>query len=168
MTASRDIVCLVRHAKAGRRSEWTGDDRMRPLTDGGRRQAQLLGERLSDELRTDGVAGTAVLRSSPYLRCVQTLEPLAQLLGTSVTPDERLAEDTGYDGAIGLLVGHDAVAPGAALCSHGDVIPATIEALVRRGCEIVGAPDWRKGSVWVLERHDGTVRRATCWPPPEC
>jgi hypothetical protein len=55
-----------------------------------------------------------------------------------------------------------------ALCSHGDVIPETLDALVRRGCEITSIPDWRKASVWVLERgSDGEIVSAEAWPPPD-
>ena len=54
------------------------------------------------------------------------------------------------------------------LCSHGDVIPDTMAALQRRGCLVVGEPDWRKATVWVLQRiEDGQVVEATAWPPPE-
>ena len=55
-----------------------------------------------------------------------------------------------------------------AICSHGDVIPETLDALVRRGCEITSIPDWRKASVWVLERgSEGEVVSAEAWPPPD-
>jgi 8-oxo-dGTP diphosphatase len=54
------------------------------------------------------------------------------------------------------------------ICSHGDVIPETIAALERRGCEFTSPPDWRKASVWVLERNaDGECVSAESWPPPE-
>jgi len=47
-------------------------------------------------------------------------------------------------------------------------IPDTMAALQRRGCTIVGEPNWRKGSVWVLQRDgEGEVVEATAWPPPE-
>ena len=49
------------------------------------------------------------------------------------------------------------VKDGAVLCSHGDVIPATVEALVRRGMQLKTEPDWRKASVWVLRRKDDRV-----------
>ena len=82
-----------------------------------------------------------------------------------INTDERLAEDSGFDGAIQLLA---SVPDGSVLCSHGDVIPATIEALQRRGCEITTPPDWRKASVWVLDRNEhGQVVSAACWPPPD-
>jgi hypothetical protein len=52
------------------------------------------------------------------------------------------------------------------LCSHGDVIPDVMAALQRRRAEIIGDPDWRKGTVWVLAREDGEVTEASVWAPP--
>jgi 8-oxo-dGTP diphosphatase len=106
---------------------------------------------------------TGALVSSPSVRCVQTLEPLATLLGVTVGVDDRLAEGVGFEGALELL---ENLPDGSVLCSHGDVIPETIDALVRRGCEIVGEPQWAKASVWQLQRVDGVVVQATAAPPP--
>lgn len=152
------MLFLVRHAKAGTRSDWDGDDSARPLTGKGRRQAISIAQRLAPL-----AAGVPI--SSPSVRCVQTLEPLAALLGVAVDTDLKLAEGAGFEGALELL----ATAPdGTVLCSHGDIIPETIAALERRGCVIVGEPDWRKASVWQLRRDDdGSIREATAWPPPK-
>lgn len=151
------MLYFVRHAKAGSRSEWVGDDRLRPLSSKGRVQSEALADRLAD-------VATGTLVSSPYLRCVETLQPLAERLQSAVRADDRLAEDTGFTGALELLV---ALPDGSVLCSHGDVIPETIGALQRRGTAIVGEPDWRKASVWVLTRDAaGDVTHATAWPPP--
>lgn len=152
------MLYLVRHAKAGSRSEWDGDDVTRPLTGKGRRQAIAIAEWLAPI-----ASGTLV--SSPFTRCVQTLEPLAKMRSVQVAVDNRLAEGRGFEGVIELLGG---LPDGSALCSHGDVIPETIAALERRGCVIVGEPDWRKGSVWQLLRDEqGSIVEATAWPPPK-
>ncbi len=151
------IVYLVRHAKAGSRGEWEGDDQLRPLSNKGWQQAEAVANKLARR-------ATGKLYSSPYLRCVQTLEPLAQKHHEPVVADDRLAEDAGFEGALELLA---TLPNNSVLCSHGDVIPATIAALERRGCEITGRPDWRKASVWVLKRDaEGMVTSAACWPPP--
>ena len=70
-------LVLVRHASAGDRHEWDGDDRLRPLDKKGRKQAARL---------LDVLADVTVRRivSSPYLRCVQTVEPLARARGLEV------------------------------------------------------------------------------------
>lgn len=154
------MLYMVRHAKAGSRREWVGDDRPRPLTPDGWRQAAIVAERLRP-------FATGTLVSSPYLRCMQTLQPLADLLAVTVQADERLAEETGFAGALELL---STLPDGSVLCSHGDVIPETIGALERRGCSITAAPEWGKASVWTIERTGegptSAFRSATPTPPP--
>lgn len=153
------MLYLVRHAKAGSRADWVGADRLRPLTEGGVRQAEALADRLAPL-----VADDAALVSSPYVRCVQTIEPLATRLGRSVKLDERLAEEAGFAGALELLAD---LPDGSVLCSHGDVIPETVEALLRRGCVLSGLPESGKGAVWVLTRRGTEVVHAEAWPPPD-
>ena len=74
---------LVRHAKAGERRLWTADDLDRPLSKKGWKQADLVGKRLAK-------LGPSTLLSSAYVRCIQTLEPLAERIGQPVEIDERL------------------------------------------------------------------------------
>ena len=83
---------VVRHVKAGSRTSWDGDDdRERPVSKSGCRQADAIAARLAPE-------GVSQLVSSPYARCVQSLEPLAAILGLSVREDERLAEGAALEG----------------------------------------------------------------------
>ena len=153
---ARSLVYLVRHAKAGERRVWQADDLDRPLSKAGWKQAEALGKRLAKK-------GVGELVSSPYVRCMQTLEPLATSIGSTVRPDDRLLEDSSFEGVLELIAELD---DKAVLCSHGDVIPATIQALVRRGMQVKTQPDWRKASVWVLTRKDDRVISAIAWPPP--
>jgi 8-oxo-dGTP diphosphatase len=148
---------LVRHAKAGSRRDWSGDDRLRPLSKSGWRQAEAIGERVATERPT-------ALLTSPYLRCRQTLEPLARLCDLDIVDDERLAEAGQFEQVLALLA---SLPDGAVLCSHGDLIPDTIAALDRRGCVIETPPDWRKATIWVIEHLDGEWIRARVEPPPD-
>lgn len=150
-------VYLVRHAKAGERRLWDGDDMQRPLSPKGWKQSELLAKRL-------GALDVSTLHSSPYLRCIQTLEPLAKRLKTTIEIEQRLCEDEPFEPVLELLA---QVPAGAVLSSHGDIIPATLAALERRGAKIRTPPDWRKASVWVLKRNKhGDIVHATVWPPP--
>ena len=150
-------IYLVRHAKAGERRTWDGDDIDRPVSSAGWRQSAALAERLA---RKD----PSVLLSSPYVRCVQTLEPLGLAIDVPVTIEQRLCEDEPFEPVLDLL---GEVPDRAVLCSHGDIIPATIRALVRRGMDVVSEPEWRKASVWVVKRSArGRFSRAKAWPPP--
>ena len=77
MSAQLRTFYVVRHAKAGSRERWNGDDRKRPLTKKGIKQAQDL----VDVLAPYPVAS---IFSSPYLRCVQSVQPLAKALRLKV------------------------------------------------------------------------------------
>ena len=152
---------LVRHAKAGKRIKWLEDpanidDLKRPLDNKGMLQAVALADRLSD-------FAPPQLLSSPYIRCMQTLEPLGATLAISVIADERLAENNPFEPILELLEG---CPDNSVLCSHGDMIPMVVEALERRGMVVTGMRDSRKASVWVLERQNGVIARGHAWPPP--
>ena len=149
-------IYLVRHAKAGSRSAWVGDDSTRPLVDEGFAQAKVIATRLAP-LRP------VRLVASPYLRCRQTLEPLAEMTSLMVEPVEALREGTDTDTALNFLA---SLADGSVACSHGDVIPAVLKRLEWHGLDIVDWPDTRKGSVCRLERREGTFVRASFSPPP--
>ena len=154
--SSSDVIYLVRHAKAGERRVWEGDDEARPLSRYGWKQSEAIAKRLTAK-------GATSLHSSPYVRCMQTLEPLAKRLGVEVEADQRLSEGEPFEPVLELL---GQVATGAVLCSHGDIVPDVIQALVRRGMEVQTKPDWRKGSIWVLTRKGDRITKAKVWPPP--
>ena len=155
-TSNRHAIFLVRHAKAGSRSAWQDDDVTRPLIDEGREQAKIIAARLAP-------MKPVRLVSSPYLRCRETLEPLAALTSLVVEPVEELREGVDTDAALAFLEG---LADGTVACSHGDVIPAVLKRLEWHGLDTVDWPDTRKGSVCRLERHEGHFVRAHFSPPP--
>jgi 8-oxo-dGTP diphosphatase len=154
--SNADVIYLVRHAKAGERRVWAGDDEARPLSKLGWKQSEAIAKRLAAK-------GASSLHSSPYIRCMQTLEPLAGRLGIEIQPDDRLYEGAAFEPVLELL---GQVSPGAVLCSHGDIIPETIQALARRGMEVQTPPDWRKASIWVLKRKGERITKGKVWPPP--
>lgn len=152
---------IVRHAKAGSRSEFDGDDRDRPLTNSGRKQAAELASRLA------AVSPTMIV-SSPYRRCLETLEPLGVAIDSEVHIDARLGEfgerQSRPDEALLELL--HSVPDRSVLCSHGDVIPALIDTLADGGMRVNGEPQWGKASVWVVQRIEDRFVEAHAWPPP--
>ena len=148
---------VVRHAKAGIRAAWTGPDQERPLTRRGRKQAYRLVERFQ------GLEIERIL-SSPFLRCVQTVEPLGEARGLPVEVAPALREGASLDE---LLL---ALAPFSdrptVVCGHGTEIESMIDRLERDGTTIEGARGIAKGSVWVLDRDDGRVVAAHYLPAP--
>jgi 8-oxo-dGTP diphosphatase len=115
---------LLRHAAAGDREHWDGDDFHRPLDVRGRRQAAELVELL----RPFGVLRVV---SSPYVRCVQTVEPLAAALGLPVELDERLGEGAGR-AALPLLE-----EDGVVWCTHGDVVRELVDRGLKKAAAVV-------------------------------
>jgi 8-oxo-dGTP diphosphatase len=136
-------LLAVRHSSAGDRDAWLGDDDHRPLDELGRRQARWLVEVLA-------ARQIGRIMSSPAVRCVQTVEPLAEARAVGLELEPALAEGAAA-AAQALVRGLGIPDSDVVLCSHGDVLGA----LVGEGRRC------RKGSVWVLERaQDG-------WQPAE-
>lgn len=137
------VVLLIRHCSAGSREAWARDDGLRPLDRRGTAQAEAL-------VGVAATVGADIRRvlSSPFLRCRQSVSPLAEALGVPLEIEPRLAEDTG-DAATGMIRG---LGPGGAvLCSHGDVLPLLLRRLAAEdGLPLGASPRCEKGSVWVL------------------
>jgi 8-oxo-dGTP diphosphatase len=131
-------LLLIRHASAGDAGQWQGDDRLRPLDAKGRRQAEGL---VLAEFDLDRIV------SSPYLRCVQTVEPLARSRELEIELEDALGADHLDDvpSVLARLRGED-----AAVCTHGDL-------------PLLGSRPFKKGSVWVLDEAGEPARYL---PPP--
>jgi 8-oxo-dGTP diphosphatase len=148
-------VLLIRHADAGDKSQWTGDDRERPLSEAGRAQADLLvGTLDAHPLRH--------LLTSGYARCAQTLAPVAARRGLPVEAVPWLEEGADAREVLGALIkGGDVAA-----CTHGDVVSGVLFELAERGVQLGPSPRMQKGSTWVLDVEDREVRFARYLPPP--
>jgi phosphohistidine phosphatase SixA len=99
-------------------------DRLRPLDARGRLQAAALVELLRP-------LGVSRVVSSPYVRCIETVQPLAAALGVPVEPDDRLAEGAG-PAAADLF--HEA---GVVCCTHGDIVEAVLGRSLKKAAAVV-------------------------------
>ena len=158
-------VLLVRHAKAGSRSSWKGEDALRPLDPTGRRQAEGLRRALP-------WFGPTAVRSADPLRCVQTVAPLASDLGLTVGPEPALSEDV-YEkdpaGGLDRVLAAAAAGGVTVLASQGGVIPdlvGTLAALhrVRPGRRSGPKIPARKSGVWALSFLDTRLLAADYYP----
>jgi len=124
-------VILIRHASAGDREHWNGDDRERPLDERGWRQAEALVHRL---------AGYEIERvlSSSSVRCVQSVEPLARALGIEIEERGELTEGATREEALALV--EEVRGAGVALCTHGDVVLELLGAELKKGETAILAP----------------------------
>lgn len=144
--ADLKTVLLVRHAKAGKRENWPGDDDLRPLSSAGWRQAEALRSLLP-------LFGPSRVHAAPRVRCVQTVQGVADDLESSVPREPRLSEE-GYwpDPDAGLVRFLDiAAADGVpVVSSQGGVIPDLVSKLADIGGLRLGDVPCKKGSLWVL------------------
>ena len=153
MPGSESTSYLVRHAKAGSRERWTAPDRERPLTDAGKQQAVALIELIGARVRC--------VKSSPYLRCTETVAPLATALGLQVEEENRLAEGAGPDWAMGELA-----IVGSVLCTHGDVMAKLVHVLSEQRVPMQGGLQWAKAATWAFEIAGGRIVAGRYLPPP--
>ncbi|TDK91744.1 NUDIX hydrolase [Mycolicibacterium mucogenicum] len=150
--ADTRTVLIVRHATAGRKARYKGDDRLRPLDKKGRAQAEsLVGQLLA--------FGASEVHAASRTRCHQTVEPLAQEFGVRVRDEPTLTEEAfaaDADAARKRVLkiaakADDETVP--VICTQGKVIPD----LISWWCERSGIrPDKsrnRKGSMWVMSLH---------------
>lgn len=160
MEARSGTAFLVRHAHAGDRSTWADDDRLRPITKKGRRQSEGIAALLTK-------AGIDAIYSSPFVRCVQTVEPLARATKLKIVHNDGLSEGSDADAAIDLIMACAGLQ--VAICSHGDVIPDVLVRLARSGVELrspTGMFECRKASIWEVTVENGTPVAARYHEPP--
>src|SRR5258708_32656726 len=137
-------VLLVRHARAGRRDRWKGDHRFGRLSKRGCQRVEALVPVLLD-LVDDG----AVVMSSPWLRCRQTVEPLAAALGARVEESVRVEESESLAEGMGrkaLDLLSDLSGQTAVLCTHGDIVEEVLDQLRLAGVELGREPALPKRS----------------------
>jgi 8-oxo-dGTP diphosphatase len=151
---------LVRHAQALSRSTWHAPDDERPLSSKGERQSQGL---------VDLIAHPEVRRvlSSPALRCLATVQPVADKLGIEVKHASELAEGSGGKSAVALIRDQLTKKGDAVLCTHGDIIPEVLRIIARDDVKLHDSLRWAKGSTWIFEGEGGKVTAARYLPPPD-
>jgi phosphohistidine phosphatase SixA len=139
-------VLLLRHASAGARLSSPGVDRFRRLDDAGRLVARQLVWSLADREITRIV-------SSPLVRCVESVVPIAESRRLVVETRWELEPDVQLDDLMTLL----ADLPDTSLvCTHREVFEKLLGWDVT--CE--------KGAAWLLERREGELVPALYLAPP--
>lgn len=151
-------VLLVRHAVALARNLWAGDDAARPLNERGRRQADAMVEQLTPFTIVRVV-------SSPTVRCVDTVAPVATAGGLEVVEAEELAEGNGVAATtvVQSLVDEEG---DVVLCTHGDVIGDVLTGLDKIGARHRNDDRCQKGSTWVIGRDQKGRFEGRYIPPP--
>jgi 8-oxo-dGTP diphosphatase len=138
-------VVVLRHGAARSRRGWGQDDRLRPLIQLGRTQAQRLVPLLA-------AYDVTKIVSSSSMRCLETVTPYADTTGWDLELEDGVSEEgASVDSVVGtvdtLLAGDES----AVLCTHRPVLPSVFDAL--------GVADTKlePGSMLVVHLRQGTV-----------
>jgi len=150
-------VYLVRHARAGSRQRWKKDDALRPLSKVGRVQAAGLARSMARR-KVERVV------TSPYLRCLETVDAIAAKRDLTIATSDALAEGAPLSEALRAF--EKVIDQETVLCTHGDIVRDLLDHFARHGLKL---RDHRleKGSIWVLEVTQGEVTGARYRPPPK-
>ena len=155
-TAPADTVpfVLLRHASAGGKDAWKGDDLDRPLDAGGAAESDMLARLLA-------CYGTCRVISSAAERCVATVRPYAALTGAKLEVEPALAAGAfGDQPEAGPALVAAAVAAGqpTVICGHRENIPPLLTAACTAlGAEPPEGPPLRKAGFWVLHGAGGAL-----------
>ena len=158
-------VVLLRHARAGHREEYPGDDALRPLDAKGRKQAQSLIAELT-------AFAPDAIHSAPLERCRATVAPLAETLGKEVFFEPVLAEDAYRDDPAGArrrlveLAAEQQDGGTVLVCSQGGVIPGVVKSLAGRSDVPIGEVSTPKAAYWFLSFDDRRMVQADSYPSP--
>lgn len=118
-------IIVQRHGAARSRAKWRKGEKSRPLNSKGRKQALALPP-LIDAFDPRSVV------SSPWERCVTTIEPLARVEGLKIRTKDELTEQAHQEHpsrtrAVIERVLHEA--RGTVVCTHRPVLPTVIGAV---------------------------------------
>jgi 8-oxo-(d)GTP phosphatase len=154
-------LILLRHASAGAKQSWPGDDLDRPLDAEGAAVSDELGLLLS-------CYGSARAITSAAERCVATVRPYAVMTGAKLEIEPSLTAGHPYGGpgrddqaAAALVARITAGGLPAVVCAHRENLPPLLAA----ACAALGADPpvgtpLRKGDFWVLHVADGRLAAA--------
>jgi len=148
------LLYVVRHAEAGTRSD-RPDDHLRPLSACGRIQARWLAGLLE-------FVQLGEVLSSPYVRCVETVEPLAARHDRRLTVADALAEGAPIEPLLKLL---EHLPTHSVVCTHGDMLHGIVDAIESADLADREIGCFDKGVVWVLARTDGGLSVVDVIPP---
>lgn len=156
-------VLLVRHARAGDRTKWVGDDDLRPIDKTGRVQAEML----VPLLRSFGVTA---IHSAPLVRCEQTVTPLAEETGFEIVPEPALSDLVFLEDPRASVARLTELATSAehpvVVSSQGSAIPGMVDALATASGFDAGETSTKKGGAWYLGFEDGRLHVADLMQTP--
>jgi 8-oxo-dGTP pyrophosphatase MutT (NUDIX family)/phosphohistidine phosphatase SixA len=146
-------ILVVRHASAGKRRRWKGDDKLRPLDSDGVAQAARLSV-------VAPCYAPVRIASADLLRCADTVRQVSLDLGIPVSIEPALssaAHASNPKKTVDWLREQIDAGGTTMLCSQGEVIPDLLTRISAGAPVRLRRPPARKGSVWALSFADGKL-----------
>jgi 8-oxo-(d)GTP phosphatase len=155
---------LLRHASAGSKRAWSGEDLDRPLDPGGAADAEHLARLLS-------CFGSCRVISSAAERCVATVRPYAALTGAAIEIDAGFTVSQASGAAPGAIKRAGQIVDDGlptVVCGHGENLPPLLHAICARlGARRPKGPPLRKAAWWVLHAAGGSLAGAERYHPAD-
>jgi 8-oxo-dGTP diphosphatase len=148
-----DTLIIVRHTKALERGDWDDDDSKRTLDERGLTQSEKLIQHLEP-------FGIGEIYSSDYIRCVQTVTPLAQSRGLKITEIPNLNEanfDFDPERAISFANAVKQDEKNILICSHNPVIPTMLRGILNTKLKNKDLIKLEPGDAWIVHRVRGEI-----------
>jgi 8-oxo-dGTP diphosphatase len=148
-----DTLIILRHTKALERGDWDEVDSERTLNETGFDQAQLLIKHLEPFAIEE-------VYTSDYVRCVQTVTPLAHSRGLSITQVPSLNEQTFEEDPLRSISFANALKQdekNILICSHNPVIPTMLRGILNTKLKNKDLIKLEPGDAWIVHRVHGEI-----------
>lgn len=152
------VLSVIRHADAGDRERFTGDDSLRPLSKKGRKQAGALAKRLGES--------TLDVITSPYLRCVETMSPTSSRIRRAMMLASWLVEGESAEEALLQLVELTGEIGGLVACTHQDLMVGMFDVAIAAGAVPSTEPSFEKAATAEFTIVAGKVVAVSFVTPP--
>lgn len=151
--ANTDTWIILRHTKALERGDWDSDDSKRPLSDLGFEQARKLINRMLpyriDEIYT-----------SDYLRCMQSVAPLAtsrELVPVTIADLNEETFEFDPQKAISFANALKQDQKNILICSHNPIIPTMLRGILNTSLKSRKLIKLEPGDAWIVHRVNGEI-----------
>jgi 8-oxo-dGTP diphosphatase len=148
-----DTLIILRHTKALERGDWDEVDSERTLNEVGFDQAQLLIKHLEPFAIEE-------IYTSDYVRCVQTVTPLAHSRGLTISQVPSLNEETFEEDPLRSVSFANALKQdekNILICSHNPVIPTMLRGILNTKLKNKDLIKLEPGDAWIVHRVHGEI-----------
>jgi 8-oxo-dGTP diphosphatase len=146
-------LIILRHTKALERGDWDDVDSKRTLSEIGFEQAQFLIKHL-EAFAIDEIY------SSDYVRCVQTVTPLAEARSLQLTQVPSLNEETfelDPTRSVSFTNALKQDEKNILICSHNPVIPTIVRGVLNTKLKNKDLIKLEPGDAWIVHRVRGEI-----------